>query len=97
MSIRRLEAGAYPDMPAPEAEEWACPPGEETELDALRFITEFRDTLGIREEMLPVYLEEISSTLASHAYKQWMGQPSSAELAAGVTGGADRRHRFPSH
>ncbi|MDO8396111.1 MAG: IucA/IucC family protein [Dietzia sp.] len=39
--------------------------------------------------MLPVYLEEISSTLASHAYKQWIGQPSSAELAAGVTGGAD--------
>ncbi|WP_370650955.1 IucA/IucC family protein, partial [Dietzia sp.] len=69
--------------------EGACPAGQETELDALRFITEFRDTLGIREEMLPVYLEEISSTLASHAYKQWIGQPSSAELAAGVTGGAD--------
>ena len=58
-------------------------------LDALDFITEFRGTLGIREEMLPVYLEEISSTLASHAYKQWLGQPSAAELAAGVTGGAD--------
>lgn len=58
-------------------------------VDALTFITEFRDTLGIREEMLPVYLEEISSTLASHAFKQWMGQPSSAELAVGVTGGAN--------
>ena len=89
MSIRRLEAGAYPDMPAREAEDWACPPGEEAELDALRFITEFRETLGIREEMLPVYLEEISSTISSHTYKQWMGQPSSDELAAGVTGGAD--------
>jgi siderophore synthetase component len=63
--------------------------GQDAPLDALRFITEFRDTLGIRPEMLPVYLEEISSTLASHAYKQWIGQPSSAELAAGVTGGAD--------
>ncbi|WP_104173819.1 IucA/IucC family siderophore biosynthesis protein [Arthrobacter sp. Y81] len=63
--------------------------GQDAPLDALRFITEFRDALGIREEMLPVYLEEISSTLSSHAYKQWMGQPSSAELAAGVTRGAD--------
>jgi siderophore synthetase component len=39
--------------------------------------------------MLPVYLEEISSTLASHAYKQWMGQPPARELAAGATGGSD--------
>ncbi|MBP1138024.1 siderophore synthetase component [Arthrobacter sp. PvP023] len=68
--------------------------GEDAPLDALRFITEFRDTLGIRPEMLPVYLEEISSTLSSHAYKQWMGQPSSAELAAGVTRGADAATDF---
>ena len=89
MSIRRFEAGTCPDMPTLESEEWAGPAGEGPELDALRFITEFRNTLGIRVEMLPVYLEEISSTLASHAYKQWRGQPSAAELAAGVTGGAD--------
>ena len=89
MSIRRVDAGACSGMSRPPAEEGTCPPGEGLELDALRFITEFRDTLGIREAMLPVYLEEISSTLASHAYKQWRGQPSSAELAAGVTGGAD--------
>ena len=63
--------------------------GTEATVDALTFITEFRDTLGIREEMLPVYLEEISSTLASNAFKQWIGQPSSAELAVGVTGGAN--------
>jgi siderophore synthetase component len=63
--------------------------GTEAAVDALTFITEFRDTLGIREEMLPVYLEEISSTLASHAFKQWLGQPSSDELALGVTAGAD--------
>ncbi|NYD78281.1 IucA/IucC family protein [Arthrobacter cupressi] len=60
----------------------------ELPLDALDFIAEFRDTLAIREEQLPVYLEEISSTLAGHAYKQ--GNPlRSAELAAGITGGAD--------
>ena len=63
--------------------------GEDAAPDALLFITEFRNTLGIREEILPVYLEEISSTLAGHAYKQWLGQPSAQELAAGVTGGAD--------
>ena len=89
MSIRRLEVCAYPDMPNSGAEEGACPAGRGAELDALRFITEFREILGIRAEMLPVYLEEISSTLSSHAYKQWRGQPSAAELAAGVTGGAD--------
>ncbi len=99
MSIRRLEAGPLPDLPAPGsdepgAEEGTCPEVEGMELDALRFITEFRNTLGIREEMLPVYLEEISSTLASHAYKQWRAQPSSAELAAGVTGGADAAADF---
>lgn len=63
--------------------------GKDATPDALLFITDFRDTLGIREEMLPVYLEEISSTLAGHSYKQWLGQPSAQELAAGVTGGAD--------
>ncbi|MFE5835691.1 IucA/IucC family protein [Arthrobacter sp. NPDC056493] len=66
-----------------------CRDGQDAPLDALTFITEFSGTLGIRQEMLPVYLEEISSTLSSHAYKQWVGQPSSAELAAGVTRGAD--------
>jgi siderophore synthetase component len=63
--------------------------GEDATPDALRFITEFRGALGIREEMLPVYLEEISSTLAGHSYKQWLAQPSARELAAGVTGGTD--------
>ncbi|MEU4289679.1 IucA/IucC family siderophore biosynthesis protein [Kribbella sp. NPDC026596] len=38
-------------------------------LDALEFITEFHEQLGIGADMLPVYLEEISSTLASAAYK----------------------------
>ena len=80
--------GHIPTCPRQRPKNGHVPRGR-AELDALRFITEFRDTLGIREEMLPVYLEEISSTLSSHAYKQWMGQPSSAELAAGVTGGAD--------
>ncbi|WP_426997837.1 IucA/IucC family protein [Pseudarthrobacter sp. N5] len=80
-----------------ELDHWAITPssircirdGVDAGLDALSFITEFRVTLGIRAEMLPVYLEEISSTLSSHAYKQWKGQLSAAELAAGVTRGAN--------
>ncbi|WP_411375313.1 IucA/IucC family protein [Arthrobacter sp. MPF02] len=63
--------------------------GTEAPLDVLEFITVFHKTLGISIQMLPVYLEEISSTLASHAYKQWAGQPAARELAAGVTGGRD--------
>ncbi|KRE53305.1 IucA/IucC family protein [Arthrobacter sp. Soil736] len=63
--------------------------GAESAPDALSFISEFRNMLGIREEMLPVYLEEISSTLSSHAFKQWKGQATARQLAAGVTGGAD--------
>ncbi|MFF2824283.1 IucA/IucC family protein [Arthrobacter koreensis] len=63
--------------------------GSGTPLDALVFITEFAGTLGISEAMLPVYLEEISSTLASHAYKHSGSFHSSEILAAGVTGGAD--------
>lgn len=67
--------------------------GAELPLDALDFIVEFREALGIRLEMLPVYLEEISSTLASHAYKQ--GKPfGSVELAAGITGGFDAAADF---
>jgi siderophore synthetase component len=43
--------------------------GAEAPVDALDFITEFHEQLGIGADMLPVYLEEISSTLASSAYK----------------------------
>lgn len=68
--------------------------GAEAPLDVLEFITVFHGTLGITLQMLPVYLEEISSTLASHAYKQGAGQPSAAELAAGTTGGLDAAADF---
>lgn len=76
---------------------WAIDPGSirhfrggtEAPLDVLEFITGFHGMLGINLQMLPVYLEEVGSTLASHAYKQWAGQPTAAELAAGITGGED--------
>ncbi|UQA96227.1 IucA/IucC family protein [Streptomyces halobius] len=53
----------------------------ELPLDALEFFIELRDSLGLSEEILPVYLEEISSTLSGTAYKLAAGQPSAAELA----------------
>ncbi|WP_431985111.1 IucA/IucC family protein [Streptomyces qinglanensis] len=55
--------------------------GSELPLDALAFITELRTTLGLGEEILPVYLEEISSTLASTAYKLAAPPKTAAELA----------------
>ncbi|WP_405780607.1 IucA/IucC family protein [Streptomyces sp. NBC_00859] len=42
---------------------------EELPLDALEFFIELRGVLGLSDEVLPVYLEEISSTLSSTAYK----------------------------
>ena len=80
-----------------ELEHWSIPAasiarsvdGRATDLDALVFVTEFAQTLGISEAMLPVYLEEISSTLASHAYKHSGSFHSSAALVSGVTGGMD--------
>ena len=63
--------------------------GVETGLDALVFITEFAGTLGISSQMLPVYLEEISSTLASHAFKHSGAFHAAGELAAGITQGRD--------
>ena len=43
--------------------------GAPAELDAQAFILEFRETLAIGEAMLPVYLEEVASTLFGGAYK----------------------------
>ncbi|MFI1157919.1 IucA/IucC family protein [Streptomyces sioyaensis] len=53
----------------------------ELPLDALEFILELRDSLGLDSGVLPVYLEEISSTLSGTAYKLAAQQPTAAELA----------------
>jgi siderophore synthetase component len=42
---------------------------EDLPMDALDFCTELRDTLGLSDAVLPVYLEELSSSLAGMAYK----------------------------
>uniref|UniRef100_A0AAU2VA07 IucA/IucC family siderophore biosynthesis protein n=1 Tax=Streptomyces sp. NBC_00003 TaxID=2903608 RepID=A0AAU2VA07_9ACTN len=50
-------------------------------LDALDFFLELRSALGLSDAILPVYLEEISSTLSGTAYKLTKPQIASAELA----------------
>lgn len=55
--------------------------GAELPLAALDFFIELKQTLGLSDEILPVYLEEISSTLSGTCYKLTKPQLSSAELA----------------
>lgn len=54
---------------------------EEVFLDALHFITEFKTALGIPDEFLGTYLEEITSTLSGAAYKYVNEEFSAKELA----------------
>ncbi|MEU6892277.1 IucA/IucC family siderophore biosynthesis protein [Streptomyces sp. NPDC046557] len=56
--------------------------GAELPPDALDFHIELRETLGLGAEVLPVYLEEISSTLAGAGFKYTKPQVSSSVLAA---------------
>ncbi len=54
--------------------------GEVAEIDALEFVAEHAELLGIPEALLPTYLEEISSTLAGAAWKYLHGTASAADL-----------------
>ncbi|MDT3397720.1 IucA/IucC family siderophore biosynthesis protein [Streptomyces sp. B1866] len=54
--------------------------GAELPLDALGFFVEHRAALGLSDRVLPVYLEEISSTLASTAFKLAAPHTPAAEL-----------------
>lgn len=68
---------------------WRIPPesisktmaGTPAPLDALQFVIEIRDKLGMPEDRLPIYLDEITSTLHGSAYKHARAAPSAAELA----------------
>ncbi|AKN69606.1 IucA/IucC family protein [Streptomyces sp. PBH53] len=55
--------------------------GGELPLAALDFFIELKESLGLSDEILPVYLEEISSTLSGTCYKLTKPQVTSAELA----------------
>ncbi|WP_405629300.1 IucA/IucC family siderophore biosynthesis protein [Streptomyces sp. NBC_00016] len=52
----------------------------ELPVTALDFFIELKKTLGLSEEILPVYLEEISSTLSGTCYKLTKSRITSAEL-----------------
>ena len=54
---------------------------QEESLDALLFIKEFQGQLGLDPSQLPLYLEEITSTLCGSAYKLIKGNPTAKELA----------------
>ncbi|MER6380871.1 IucA/IucC family siderophore biosynthesis protein [Streptomyces sp. NPDC001250] len=55
--------------------------GDELPLAALDFFIELKTSLGLSDEILPVYLEEISSTLSGTCYKLTKPRITSAELA----------------
>ncbi|MGS2763341.1 IucA/IucC family protein [Sinomicrobium sp. M5D2P9] len=54
--------------------------GQPDKLDSLRFVIEFREAMGIDEESLPVYMEEVSSTLCGSAYMHMQNPVSSEDL-----------------
>ncbi|MEU2437728.1 IucA/IucC family siderophore biosynthesis protein [Streptomyces rubradiris] len=54
--------------------------GGELPLAALDFFIELKESLGLRDEILPVYLEEISSTLSGTCFKLTKPRVTSAEL-----------------
>lgn len=54
--------------------------GRPLPLDALQFIVEFSQQIGIPQNLLAVYMEEISSTLCSSVFKLQKNNPDSAAL-----------------
>ncbi|MFC8142131.1 IucA/IucC family protein [Streptomyces paradoxus] len=57
--------------------------GSELPLAALDFFIELQKSLGLSDDILPVYLEEISSTLSGTCYKLTKPNVTAAELARG--------------
>ncbi len=53
---------------------------ESVKLDGVLFIKEFRKQLGIKNDQMPVYLEEVISTLYGSAFKYLKGNPKVNEL-----------------
>ena len=54
--------------------------GDPADLDAQTLIIELQPVLGLSDHLLPIYLEEIASTLASAAFKLAQGGPSADDL-----------------
>jgi len=64
--------------------------GAPVPLSAQDLVLDLHTALGIPDELLGTYLEEIASTLASAAAKHRRGGPSAAQLARGRSDGPDR-------
>ncbi|MFF8993090.1 IucA/IucC family protein [Streptomyces sp. NPDC014983] len=56
--------------------------GSELPLAALDFVIDLKESLGLGDAVLPVYLEEISATLSGTCYKLARHRVTSAELAS---------------
>lgn len=56
--------------------------GHRLTLDALQFIVEFNETIGIPPAMLATYMEEITSTLCSSVFKLQKNNPDSQALVS---------------
>ena len=54
--------------------------GQPRDLDAQEFVAEFAEVLGIPAALLPTYLEEVASTLASSAWKLQHHRATAADL-----------------
>lgn len=54
--------------------------GKLRQLDVVKFVLEFYQTLGVPQDKLPTYLEEITSTLSSAAFKLYQAHFTSKEL-----------------
>ncbi|OEV03081.1 IucA/IucC family protein [Streptomyces oceani] len=76
--VRTPEAGGSADG---SAQAGGVAASDSLPLDALELITELRETLGLSPQVLPVYLEEISSTLSGTAFKLAQEQLDAPELA----------------
>lgn len=52
--------------------------------DVQEFVVHFRRELGLADAQLPLYLEELGSTLSGHCFKQLHSSATAGELAAGT-------------
>ena len=88
MSIRRLEARAYPDMPTPGAEDGHVPRGGgRSSMPCASSPSSGTPWASARRCSRSTWRKSAAHSPATPTSSG--GQPSAAELAAGVTGGAD--------
>ena len=78
-SVRRLDDGSDPTDGTGTTS--GGPEGRHTEPDAQQAVLDLQEVLGLSDEMLPLYLEDLSATMYSMAQRRAVPAPSSADLA----------------